>query len=80
MLSGELIFINTKWRTKGAGRLPLKLDVESTKVGAGKKIRDLCTPNCKRWMQDIIKPNSVEVKDVKHSALPVYLQKWKQKN
>jgi len=48
MLSGELIFINTKWRTKGAGRLPLKIDVESTKVGAGKKIRDLCTPNCKR--------------------------------
>lgn len=48
MLSGEMIFLDTKQRTKGAGRLPLKIDVESTKVGPEKKIRDLCIPNCKR--------------------------------
>jgi hypothetical protein len=48
MLSEKLIFLDTKWRTKGAGRLPLKIDVESTKVGVVKRIRDPCSPNCKR--------------------------------
>jgi len=44
MLSGELIFLNTKWRTKGEGFLPLKIDAEARKLGQGKRLETFVLP------------------------------------
>jgi hypothetical protein len=41
MLSEELIFLNTKWRTKGASTLPLKIDAEARKLGQEKGLETL---------------------------------------
>ena len=74
MLSGGMIFLDTKQKTKGEGRLPLKIDAEARKLGQEKRLETfvLLTVNdeCKMFSKE-----SIEVKHVKHSALPVYLQK-----
>ena len=44
MLSGELIFLNTKWRTNCAGILPLKIDAEARKLGQGKRLETFVLP------------------------------------
>ena len=44
MLSGELRFLDTKWRTKGAGHLPLKIDAEARKLGQGKRLETFVLP------------------------------------
>ena len=36
VLSAELRFLNTKWRTKGEGHHTLKIDAEARKLGQGK--------------------------------------------
>jgi hypothetical protein len=44
MLSGEMIFLNTKWRTKGASILPLKIDAEARKLGQEKRLETFVLP------------------------------------
>lgn len=44
MISGEMIFLNTNWRTKGAGRLPLKIDAEARRLGQEKRLETFVLP------------------------------------
>lgn len=44
MLSGELIFLDTKQRTKGVGRLPLKIDAKARKSGQEKRLETFVLP------------------------------------
>lgn len=44
MLSGEMIFLDTKQKTKGGGRLPLKIDAKARKLGQEKRLETFVPP------------------------------------
>lgn len=44
MLSGEMIFLDTKWKSKGGGRLPLKIDAKARKLGQEKRLETFVLP------------------------------------
>ena len=44
MLSEEMIFLNTEWKTKGGGRLPLKIDAKARKLGQEKRLETFVLP------------------------------------
>ena len=44
MLNEETISLDIKWRTKGAGRLPLKIDAEARKLGQEKRLETFVLP------------------------------------
>ena len=75
MLSEEMIFLNTEWKTKGGGRLPLKIDAKARKLGQEKRLETFVLPTVNDECKMLSNSEGIEVKDDKHSALPVYLQK-----
>ncbi len=44
MLSSELIFGDTKQKTKGVSRLPLKIDAKARKLGQEKRLETFVLP------------------------------------
>ena len=44
MLSSELIFGDTKQKTKGVGHLPLKIDAKARKLGQEKRLETFVLP------------------------------------
>jgi hypothetical protein len=79
MFRVRLKSIKPKWNTCGEGSFPSKDWRWETKVWIENRIRYPGIPHCQRWMAIFSYYTDFEVNSDNHSALWVYLQKWKQK-